>query len=204
MKPFLAIAFVAACAIAQTGDRNLTDTPHEGADKSYAVNATGKAEKAGDDRMLLRQSSEGSESVAVFPTGRSIRSNYAKDSMPQKSAPPRLVRLDAEGWTFLIVSGAVTGLDYYSTHKIIDMGGYEKNQVIADGRGVNYGKAGAIDAANFTSQFVYQGIVKHHIPERYKWVGDWIVRPAISIGIAYRARAVVNNFSLISSHGGAR
>jgi len=144
MRPILAIAFVSACAIAQTGDRKLTDTPREGAGKSDAVNVTGKAEKAGDDRMLLRQSSEGRESVAVLPTGRSIRSNYAKDSMPQKSAPPRLVSIYAPPIALSIMAAA----DYHTTQRAFRNvpTGREANPVLSCGGQLCGGRFVALNA----------------------------------------------------------
>lgn len=111
---------------------------------------------------------------------------------------PRRFRLDGEGWTVLIGSGAVAGLDYYSTRCIISAGGYERNQTIADGRGVNYKKAVLIDAANIGSVLAYEGFAKHLLPPRYRWIGTWIVQPAIAAGIGFRSRAVVNNFRLLA------
>lgn len=62
---------------------------HEGEGKSDAVKATGKAEKPGDDPVLLRQVSEGCEPLDLLAAGPSLCGNDAKDSTAPKSAPPR-------------------------------------------------------------------------------------------------------------------
>ncbi len=119
-----------------------------------------------------------------------LTSLYAQ-SPPTPKPIPRF-HLDHEGWGTLIATGAITGLDHWSTQRLLDSHPryYEGNSFIAtkDGR-VDYSKAIPLELAQLGSHLLYQGVLKHHVPSRYRW----LVRIPVTLAAAYRLRIAVNN-----------
>lgn len=119
----------------------------------------------------------------------------------EDSKIPRF-RLDAVGWTLTGVAVGAIALDHDSTRRVIRAGGYETNGLISNGRGgVNYRKAIALDAASIGAILLSEGIAKWHVPKKYQWVNNWVIRPVIGVGLAYRLKAgPVHNYRLLHQH----
>lgn len=96
----------------------------------------------------------------------------------------------------MIAVGTITGLDHYSTQRLLARGPryYEGNSFIvaSDGRSVDLKKAMLFDGMQIGLNLLYHGVFKHHVPAKYQW----LIRIPMNGAQVYRLKVVVDNLTM--------